>query len=273
MSVESASVGHDAVAGQVATGHYIQHHLQHLSFDIKNFALGSNGFWTINLDTFFIAIFTALLLAVSLRYVAVRMTSGVPGRFQNFVEMIFEFVDRSVKESYHGKSQLVAPLALTIFLWVFTMNLMDLVPIDFLPRALGYAGVPYFKAVATADLNMTFAMSLSVFVLVIFYNITIKGWHLGSEILTKPFGAFLFPINVIFRIVEECVKPLSLALRLFGNMFAGELIFVLIAVLPWWAQIVPGGIWAIFHVLIISIQAFIFMMLTIVYISMAHDTH
>lgn len=257
----------------IPVAQYVMHHLEHLRLDLKNLTLGTNGFWSLNLDTFIIGLLTALLIAIPLRYVAVRMTAGIPGRLQNFVEMILEFVDRSVRESYHGKSKLIAPLALTIFLWVFVMNVMDLLPVDLLPRTLGYLGIPYFKSVPTADLNMTFAMSLTVFVLIIFYNIVVKGFHLGKEILTKPFGAFLFPINIIFRIVEEGVKPLSLALRLFGNMFAGELIFVLIAALPWWAQVLPGGVWAIFHILIISIQAFIFMMLTIVYLSMAHDTH
>lgn len=261
--------------GEAATpGHYIQHHLGNLTFDLKNFQFGTNGFWTLNLDTFAIGLLTALLLAVSLRYVAVRMQTGVPGRFQNFVEIVFEFVDRSVKESFHGKSNLIAPLALTLFLWIFTMNLMDMLPVDFLPRILDFFGIKQFRSVPTSDPNATFAMSLTVFVLIIYYNVSVKGWHLGKEILTKPFGAWLFPVNILFRLIEEFVKPLSLSLRLFGNMFAGELIFILIAaMLPWWIQWLPGGIWAIFHILIITIQAFIFMMLTIVYLSMAHDTH
>ena len=134
-------------------------------------------------------------------------------------------------------------------------------------------GVPYFKNVPTADPNATFAMSLTVFFLIIFYNVKIKKFHLTKEVLTVPFGPYLFPLNIVFRLIEECVKPLSLALRLFGNMFAGELVFILIALLPWWAQGLPGGIWAIFHILVITLQAFIFMMLTVVYLSMAHDTH
>jgi F-type H+-transporting ATPase subunit a len=153
------------------------------------------------------------------------------------------------------------------------MNVMDLLPIDLLPRILEFFGVKHFKSVPTADPNMAFAMSLSVFGLIIFYNVRMKGWGLVKEVLTQPFGAYLFPLNVAFRLIEEFVKPLSLALRLFGNMFAGELVFILIALLPWWAQWVPGGIWSIFHILIITIQAFIFMMLTIVYLSMAHETH
>lgn len=253
---------------------YISHHLEHLQLNLSTFQLGSNGFWTFNIDTFVMSLLLALLMAIGLRAVAVNMKKGVPGLFQSAVELFFDFVDRSVKQSYHGKSKLIAPLALTVFLWIFLMNAVDLVPVDLLPNAMHtFFGLPYFKAVPTADPNMTFAMSISVFVLIVFYNVTVKSWRLGKEILTKPFGAWLFPLNVMFRFIEEIVKPFSLALRLFGNMFAGELIFVLIAVLPWWSQWLPGGIWAIFHILIITLQAFIFMMLTIVYLSMAHDEH
>lgn len=252
---------------------YIEHHLQHLQLNLHTFTLGNGGFWTLNLDTFIVGLITALLIAGTFRFVAVRITTGVPGRLQNFVEVAVDFVSRTVHESYHGKSQLIAPLALTLFLWIFLMNTLDLLPVDLLPAILGVFGIHNFKIVPTADPNMTFAMSLSVFVLIIFYNFTVKGWSLGKEVLTKPFGPYLFPLNVSFRLLEEFVKPLSLALRLFGNMFAGELIFVLIATMPWWMQWLPGGIWAIFHILIITIQAFIFMMLTIAYLSMAHDSH
>tara|TARA_R110000868_G_C10503320_1_gene731371 strand:- start:94 stop:555 length:462 start_codon:yes stop_codon:yes gene_type:complete len=153
------------------------------------------------------------------------------------------------------------------------MNAMDLLPVDLLPRLLSSVGVEHFKSVPTADPNATFAMSISVFLLIIFFNIKVKRHHLLKEMLTVPFGPWLFPVNLAFRLIEECVKPLSLALRLFGNMFAGELIFILIAILPWWIQWGPGGIWAIFHILIITLQAFLFMMLTIIYLSMAHDSH
>lgn len=258
----------------MSSGQYIQHHLQNLTLNLKTFTWGNGGFWTLNLDTFVVGIVTALVLAFLFRYIAARMTIGVPGKLQNFVEVIIEFVDRSVKESYHGKSKLIAPLALTLFMWIFTMNLMDMLPVDLLPRVLNLFGVEHFRSVPTSDPNATFAMSLTVFALIIFYNISVKGWYLGKEILTKPFGPWFFPINILFRLIEEFVKPLSLSLRLFGNMFAGELVFILIAaMIPWWGQWLPGGIWIIFHVLIITIQAFIFMMLTIVYLSMAHDTH
>lgn len=258
----------------VTSGQYIQHHLENLTFNVKTFSFGRDGFWTLNLDTLFVGFATALLLAIIMGYVAARVKAGVPGKLQNFVEIVLEFVDRSVRETFHGKSKLIAPLALTIFIWIFSMNLMDMLPVDLLPRALGLLGVEHFRSVPTSDPNATFAMSITVFVLIVFYNVKIKGWYLVKEVLTKPFGAWMFPVNILFRLIEEFVKPLSLSLRLFGNMFAGELIFILIAsMLPWWSQWIPGGIWVIFHVLIITIQAFIFMMLTIVYLSMAHDTH
>ena len=252
----------------MTSGEYIQHHLDHLTFHAQ-----PGGFWSFNIDTMIVSILLGVMLAVFLRYIAVRMTSGVPGKLQSAVEMIIEFVNGNVTESYHGESRLIAPLALVVFLWIFCMNLMDLLPVDLLPRVLGLFGVSHFKSVPTADPNATFAMSICVFALIVFYNVTVKGLALGKEILTKPFGPYLFFLNVPFRIIEEVAKPFTLALRLFGNMFAGELIFILIALLPWWAQWLPGGIWAIFHILIITIQAFIFMMLTIVYLSMAHETH
>jgi F-type H+-transporting ATPase subunit a len=258
----------------VTTAEYVQHHLQHLSLNLKTMTFSEGtGFWNVNLDTVLVSLILGLLMIGILHFVARRATAGVPGRLQNFVEIIVEFVQKSVSDTFHGESQIIAPLALTIFIWVFVMNVMDLLPIDFMPRALSYVGFAHFKNVPTADPNMTFAMSLSVFVLIVYYNFKIKGWYLLRETLTKPFGAWLFPLNIAFKLIEEFVKPLSLALRLFGNMFAGELVFVLIALLPWWGQWLPGGIWSIFHILIISIQAFIFMMLTIVYLSMAHDRH
>lgn len=252
---------------------YIQHHLEHLQLNLTNFTISNGGFWTLNLDTFIVGIVTALLIGGLFRYVAVTMQLGVPTRLQGFVEVAVAFVQRSVHESYDGKSQLIAPLALTLFVWIFLMNALDLLPIDLLPNLVSLFGVSHLKIVPTADPNMTFAMSISVFLLILFYNVTVKGWHLGKEVLVAPFGPYLFPLNILFRLIEEIVKPFSLALRLFGNMFAGELIFVLIAQLPWWAQWLPGGIWAIFHILIITIQAFIFMMLTVAYLSMAHDKH
>lgn len=254
---------------------YVQHHLTHSKLNLTNFTFSDGGgFWTLNVDTLTVSAVLAALYFILFRYVAKNMQAGVPGRLQNFIEILVDFVDKTVKESFHGQSKLVAPLALTILVWIFLMNFMDLIPIDFLPVILSLFGVEHFRMVPTADPNATFGMSIAIFFLIIFYNLKAKGiTGLGKEMLTAPFGKALFPLNFLFRLVEECVRPLSLALRLFGNLFAGELIFILIALLPWWAQALPGGIWAVFHILIIAIQAFIFMMLTIVYISMAHESH
>jgi F-type H+-transporting ATPase subunit a len=255
---------------------YIEHHLTHLAYNFKTGKWFDDGsFWVINVDSIAIAVLLGAFFLFFFRLAAVRAVSGTPGKLQNFVESILEAVQNLVKESYHGKSELVAPLSLTIFVWVFLMNFMDLLPVDIIPRFLQLFGVEHFKVVPTADINMTFGLSITVFILIIFYNFAAKG-PLGvlKETLVFPFGPWLFPINILFRLVEEFVKPLSLALRLFGNMFAGELIFILVAaMLPWWFQWVPGGVWAIFHILIITIQAFIFMMLTIVYLTMAQETH
>jgi F-type H+-transporting ATPase subunit a len=254
-------------------GQYIQHHLEHLTLNLKTFTIGEGGgFWTLNLDTFLVSVVLGLLMIGTRRDVATRM-KPVPTGMQNAVEIVLEFVGNSVKEIFHHKSTMIPALALTIFIWIFLMNAMDLLPVDLIPRLLSYVGVEHFKAVPSADPNATFAMSISIFILIIFFNIKVKRHHLLKEMFTQPFGPWMFPINVAFRLVEECVKPLSLALRLFGNMFAGELIFILIAILPWWVQWPPGAIWAIFHILIITLQAFLFMMLTIIYLSMAHDSH
>ena len=255
------------------TGEYIEHHLEHLTLNLKTFSFDNNGgFLAINIDTLVISILLGILVFGTLFYTARRMTL-VPSGLQTIVEIILEFVGNAVHEIFHHKSRFLPALALTIFLWIFTMNAMDLLPVDFIPLLLSFFGVEHFKSVPTADPNTTFALSLSVFILIIFFNIKAKKIGLLKEMLTFPFGVWLFPINILFRLIEECVKPLSLALRLFGNMFAGELIFILIAIMPWWISWPPGAIWAIFHILIITLQAFLFMMLTIIYISMAHDTH
>lgn len=259
----------------ITPAEYIQHHLQHLQFNVKTFEFSpSSSFWVLNLDTFAVSIVLGVLF-LSLFYIVVKKAEvGTPGRWQNFVEMAIEMIDGTIKEVFHKENRLIGPLALTIFFWVFLMNFMDLIPVDLLPRIMELFGISHFKAVPTADPTQTFAMSLTVFILIIYYNIKSKGFiRLGKEILSRPFGWYVIPFNILFRILEEGVKPLSLALRLFGNLFAGELIFVLVATMPWWMQWIPGGLWAIFHILIITIQAFIFMMLTIVYIGIAHDTH
>lgn len=258
---------------ELTAAEYVSHHLTHLTLNLKTMEFNDQGgFWTLNLDTWLTSVIMGILVFGGLKLLTSRLTER-PGFMQNLVESVFEFVGKSVQEIFHHQSELVPALAITVFLWIFMMNTMDLLPVDFIPRLLGVAHVSHYKTVPTADLNATLAMSLVVFCLVVFYNIKAKGTHLIKEIFTVPFGIWLFPVNVIFRVVEECVRPFSLALRLFGNMFAGELIFILIALMPWQVQWLPGGIWAIFHILVISLQAFIFMMLTVVYISMAHDAH
>ncbi|EKE00557.1 MAG: hypothetical protein ACD_21C00328G0005 [uncultured bacterium] len=248
---------------------YVQHHLEYLQLDLHTFTLGKGGFWTLNLDTLALTIIFGALFFAIFRFTVIRFNKGCPGKLQNFIEMTIEFIQQSVADVFHGNSSLVAPLALTVFVWVFSLSALDLIPVD-LQHLFGFE---HFRSVPTDDPNFTFALSISVFLLIIVYNFKAKGFKgFTKEMLTAPFGIWLFPFNVVFRLIEEIVKPISLSLRLFGNIFAGELIFLLIATMPWWIQWTAGGIWSIFHVLIIAIQAFVFMMLTIIYLSMAHDS-
>lgn len=255
-----------AAEEKLTASKYIVHHLTNLQW--------GEGFWAFNLDTLIVSWILGLVFLVLFRIAAVRVTSGVPGCLQNCVEVFIDFVNQQVKDTYHGKSELVAPLALTVFVWIFLMNLMDLLPVDLLPYLASMAGVHHLKVVPTTDPNLTLAMSISVFLLTIFFNFKVKGLKgLGKEIFCAPFGPWFFPFNVLLRVVDELAKPVSLGLRLFGNLYAGELIFILIGLLPWWSQWPLGWIWAVFHILVIVLQAFIFMMLTIVYIAQAHDSH
>lgn len=250
------------------SGEYILHHL-------TNNTVG-HGFWSFHLDTLAVSAVLGIIVFGLMWLVANRATSGIPRRPQALVEIVLEFVDTQVKDTFHGKSVLIAPLALTIFIWVFMMNAMDLLPVDLVPRVLGWFGIHYFRSVPTADMNLTFAMSLSVFCMMLFFNFKVKGLRgFGHEVLFTPFGKhpLLIPVNVLFRLIEDLAKPVSLALRLFGNMYAGEMVFILIALLPWYLQWLLGTPWAIFHILIITLQAFVFMMLSIVYLSMAHESH
>jgi F-type H+-transporting ATPase subunit a len=259
---------------ELTTAEYIRHHLQNLQLNLTTGEIGhSSGFWTLNLDTLGFSIVLGSLFLFLFYKAAKAVTSGVPGKLQNFVEIMLNFADQQVKDTFHGRSALIGPLALTIFMWVFLMNFMDLLPVDLLPWLAGKAGVPYLKVVPTTDLNLTFGMSITVFLLIIYYSIKIKGWGFAKELAFQPFSPWLMPINLIFELVGLIAKPISLSLRLFGNLYAGELIFILIALMPWWIQWPLGSVWAIFHILIIVLQAFIFMMLTIVYLSMAHEDH
>lgn len=265
----SAEGGH----GPANATEYIVHHL-------TNNTIGE-GFWTLHLDTMFYSIVLAAIFYFLFRKVAVSVTTGVPGNLQNFCEIMLEFVDQQVKDTFHGKNDLIAPLALTIFCWVFLWNFMDLIPVDLLPQLGKLIGIEYMRVVPSTDINATLALALSVFALIIYYSIKMKGaGGFVGEFLFHPFESdnklvqLLFvPVNLILMLVEQIAKPISLALRLFGNLYAGELIFILIALLPWWIQPTLSLPWALFHILVITLQAFIFMVLTIVYLSMAHESH
>jgi F-type H+-transporting ATPase subunit a len=232
------------------------------------------GFWAIHVDTMLWSIGLGLFFIWLFKKVASAATSGVPGRMQNFVETIIEFVDDNVKSIFHYKNPVIAPLALTIFVWIFLMNAMDLVPIDWVPYLAQQMGVGYMKIVPTTDPNATLGMAFSVFFLIVYYSIKQKGVSgFLAELSFMPLGKWFLPFNLFLEIVGLLAKPISLALRLFGNMYAGEMIFILIALLPFWAQWLLSVPWAIFHILVITLQAFIFMVLTIVYLAMAHDDH
>ncbi|MBP6724828.1 MAG: F0F1 ATP synthase subunit A [Halioglobus sp.] len=238
------------------------------------------GFNAIHLDSMFWSITLGIVFCWLFRSVAKKAEAGVPSRAVNLAEMVVEFVDNTVRDTFHGHNKMVAPLALTIFVWVFLMNLMDLLPVDLVPHLLSLAGVGYQKVVPTTDPNITMGMALGIFILMLYYSIKVKGFGFVKELTLNPFNHWAFiPINLFMEVVGLLAKPFSLGLRLFGNMYAGEMIFILIAALFSAGVIwmVPAGLlqvgWAIFHILVITLQAFIFMVLTIVYLSMAHEDH
>ena len=256
---------------------YIQHHLTFLTEPV-----GPGGFWTVNLDTIITSMLIGVLTFGFMWLVTRKASTGVPSKTQAFVELSIDFVNDQVKSIYNGTTKLIAPIALTTFVLTLFMNAMDFLPIDWITGALSLVGLHNFRFVPTADVNTTFALALSVFGLMIFYSIRIKG--LGGwvhELFCSPFGAnpILWPFNVLFNLVEYVSKPLSHSLRLFGNMYAGELIFLLLGM--WGATGIVGLIagavlhlgWSIFHILIVVLQAYIFMMLAVVYIAMAHEHH
>lgn len=286
------------MAAEISSTDYIAHHLTNWTYGylpgegwkVAHTAqeAGEMGFMAVHLDSMLWSIGLGIVFCALFWLVARKATSGVPGKLQSAVEMIVDFVDTNVRDSYNGTSKLIAPLALTIFVWIFLMNLMDLMPIDYIPHLAQTIGAAmghdprhvFFKIVPTTDPNITLGMSFSVFALIIYYSIKEKG--LGGfvgELTLHPFSAknpiakiILIPINFILEFVTLIAKPISLGLRLFGNMYAGELIFVLIALMPFWIQWALSVPWAIFHILIITLQAFVFMMLTIVYLSLASQT-
>jgi F-type H+-transporting ATPase subunit a len=259
---------------------YIVHHLQNLQY--------GQGFWTFNLDSIFFSVLLGLVFIVSFWMAARKATAGVPGKFQNFVEVMVEFVDAQVRDTFHGDSKLIAPLALTIFCWILLFNFMDNVPVDLLPLIGQKAfGLEHLKVVPSTDLNITFGLSITVFLIVMFYSFKIKGFRgFTWELLTHPFGKWMMPFNLLLNLIEHLARPVSLGLRLYGNLFAGEVIFLLLAMLGGsffigslagiggaLGHLVLGVVWACFHILVIPLQAFIFMVLTIVYLSQAHETH
>lgn len=265
-----------ASAENLTPGDYIAHHLTNLRISV-----GEGGFWTLNLDTIVMGWLVGIAGIGAFYLVARTATRGVPGRLQGFIELMVEFVDGTVRDIFPGDRKFLAPLALTIFVWVFMMNLMDLIPVDFVAKGTEAVGLHNWKAVPTTDLNTTFAMSITVFILTLYFSLKAKGTGgFVHELFTAPFGGnplFWLP-NFVLNVIEYLSKPVSLAMRLFGNMYAGELIFILLALLGTsWAWFLPSAVlsagWAIFHILIILLQAFIFMVLTVVYIAMAHEHH
>ncbi|WP_100644135.1 F0F1 ATP synthase subunit A [Alteromonas facilis] len=277
------------MASEYTTSEYIKHHLTNArmcSTDdgiVFNKACEDAGFWVWHVDTLGWSIGLGILFLWLFRSVAKKATTGVPSKTQAFVEMVIDFVNDNVTSTFHGKSALIAPLSLTIFVWVLLMNLMDLVPVDVLPMIAGAVGQygfgmdphdVYMKAVPTTDLNLTFALAIGVFFLIIYYSLKMKGiGGFAKELTMQPFGHWAFiPVNFILETVTLLARPLSLALRLFGNLYASELIFILIATIGFF-QLPLHFMWAVFHILVLPLQAFIFMMLTIVYLSLASEDH
>ncbi len=252
---------------------YIKHHLTNLQYNLVDDTWSSGGFWTLNIDTICVASALGVIFLGLFYFVARYVTSNTPGRLQNFIEVIIEFVDGQVKGVFQRTDPIIAPLALTIFVWTFLMNFMDMVPVDLFPQLAKGLGIHYFRVVPTADLNTTFAMSLTVLALILIYSVKFNGSKSWQLCLSHPFPIYAAPINLFIYLIETGAKPLSLAMRLFGNLYAGEVIFILIALTPWYLQWALGGVWLTFHLLIITLQAFIFMMLTIVYLSMTRIEH
>lgn len=273
-------------------GGYIEHHLKNNQLELVE----GSTFWTINVDSIIYTLITAVVFLAFFGYVAKNAKAGVPSRSQNFIEIIIKFVNEQVNDLFHYQSKIVAPLALSIFVWVFLMNFMDLVPVDLLPAGGQAVGIEYMRVVPSTDLNITFGMSFAVILLVMYYNFTKKGpVGYAKEYFGHPFeakgmvGKLMVALpNMLLNTVETIAKPVSLGLRLFGNLYAGELIFMLIAVFTLGygleqllsfggiimiiAQFLLGLMWALFHILIITLQAFIFMMLSVVYLAQSHDT-
>ena len=275
-----------------STGYFIHHLTNNCLGDCDPITHKTAGFWSVHIDTIVISVALGAVIVFFGMYLSKKLTKGKPGKLQNMAEIIINFVESSVKDSFSNSFSLMVPLALTVFVWIWLMNFMDLIPVDALPqllgalpKSLGYEGISYLKVVPTTDVNTTFAMGLVVFLLMVFFNIRSKGFIGYIKVfLFHPFGKFLMPFNIIMTLIEELSKPISMSLRLFGNMFAGELVFMIIALIglsiPWqdgwflWypIQLILDFIWAVFHILVITLQAYIFMVLTIVYCGMANES-
>ena len=274
-----------AAGSDNTAANYIQHHLQNLTFGHhpeNGWSLAHSGaeasemgFWAIHLDTMGWSIAMGVLFIWLCRKAGKMATTGVPGPLQNFVEVVIEFVELTVRGAFHGRNPVIAPLALTLFVWIFLMNLLKLIPVDYAPELFARLGINYMKIVPTTDPNATLGMAIGVFALIIYYSLKVKGvGGFAKELSLTPFNHWsLIPFNLVMEIIGLLVKPLSLGLRLFGNMFAGEVIFILIALLPFWVAWTLNVPWAIFHILIITLQAFIFTVLSVVYLSQAHEHH
>ena len=285
------------MADTLTTESYISHHLTNLTcghvgvdegagiyksfWTCDPYLVDKMGFWAFHVDSLFWSVFLGAIFIATFMFGKPKSPKKAPSGMQNFVEMCIEFVDDNVQSLFGAtKNTLIAPLALTVFVWILLMNLMDLVPVDFLPELAKSAGIEYFKVVPTTDPNITLGMALAVFILTIYYSITVKGLvPFIKELTLHPFGKWLIPFNFILEMVNFIAKPISLGLRLFGNLYAGEMIFILIALMLFFNSIYVGllGIglhlvWALFHILIVALQAFIFMALTIAYLAMAHET-
>ena len=274
-----------AAGNEVSTTYYIQHHLQNLTFGKhpeNGWSLAHSaeeasemGFWAIHLDTMGWSIAMGLLFIFLFRKAGKMATTGVPGGLQNAVEMVFEFVEDMIKGAFKGHNPIIAPLALTLFVWILFMNTLKIIPVDYFPVLFSKLGVDYMKIVPTTDVNATLGLALGVFGLILYYSFKVKGvGGFAKELSLTPFNHWaLIPFNLLLEIVALLVEPFSLAMRLFGNMFAGEVIFILIAMLPFWAIWLLDVPWAIFHILIVVLQAFIFTVLSVVYLSAAHEHH
>lgn len=249
---------------------YIQHHLKHWSVVLY----GQQGsFWTLHMDTVVISIVLGFLFIIPFMRCAKRASVKTPGRFQVAMEMLIEFVESQVKETLSERVNSVGALGLTLFVYIFLMNFMDLIPVDLLPVMAQQIGIEYFRAVPTADLNATVGLALFVFLSIYAHAIKFNGFfNWIKEVATEPFGIYLMPVNILKHLIADIARPISLSLRLFGNLYAGEIIFILIALTPAAMQWLLAGAWLGFHLFVITIQAFIFMILAIVYIGLTKHT-